>query len=254
MNYNEKYQFAKQQLSKFQNFLEIGDFRRFLLLILNLDSGGPESLLKQFGMGGAREKMILPYDPVKKIYYQKIMSGLSQNQQLLIYHQSEKLSPTFLNDPDSIIFTQHLSAVERKNSLPGKFILLTPEIIDYAMDAMKETKTIKPVHIGIESLFPNLAELIASQTVKYLFLLEGDKADILFSLNIQLSPNQESDSIQYFDVFVDEERKHRKATFIQMQEKSLDMNLLEEIKDFGHSKMFESHFTIIVPVKSFKSI
>ena len=46
MEYQKKYQIAMDSLLNFNNYIEISDFRRFILLILNLDSGGPEAMLQ----------------------------------------------------------------------------------------------------------------------------------------------------------------------------------------------------------------
>jgi len=61
--------------------------------------------------------------------------------------------------------------------------------------------------------------------------------------------------IQFFDVFVDETQKLRNYTFIRMKNKNIkegniEMEYLEEITGIKRSELFESHFTIIIKVKS----
>ncbi len=252
MDINEKFQFAVERFKDFKNHFEIQDFRKFLLLILNLDAVGPEAMLQQLGMG-AKKRVVLPYDPETKMYYTKVMSGLSYHNQLLIYHKSEKLSEKFVNDAESTLFTESLSAFERKNFLPGKFKVITPEVKDYTAEVLKGKNSSKLLITGVESLYFDLAEMIVSQQSKFLFLMEGDDADVLFSMNISFAPNHDGDNIQMLDVFVDEEKKYRDFTFIRMKEGELEMDLLKEIKDMSHGDLYKSHFTIIVPIKSFNA-
>lgn len=249
MNSEEKYQFAVEKFANFGNFLEIGDFRKFLLLILNLDAGGPEAMMQQLGMG-AKTRAILPYDPEKKMYYTKVMSGLSYHHQMMIYHKTDKVSEEFLNEQTSPLFTNYLSSYERKNLLPGKFKILTPEVKDFSRNVLQGKNAAKPIVMGIESLFFDLAEMIVTQQSKFLFLLEDSQADLLFSMNISFNPNIDADHIQMVDVFVDEEKKFRDQTFIRMKEGDMEIHLVDEIKELSHGELYDSHFTILVPVKS----
>ena len=63
--------------------------------------------------------------------------------------------------------------------------------------------------------------------------------------------HQSSNQIQYFDVYIDEEKKIRNHTFIRMKNEEIEMEFMEDIKNYSHSEMFKSHFTIIVKIKSF---
>ncbi|WP_371803910.1 hypothetical protein [Candidatus Lokiarchaeum ossiferum] len=255
MDYSEKYTYAVEMLSSFKNYLEVKDFRKFLLLILNLESMGPEAMLKQLGMG-SKGKTILPYNPEKKMYFTKVMSGFSLNHQLTIYSPIERINTKFVNKSDSELFTKYLTEFERKKLLPGKFMLINPEVIDQSHKALSEKNSPKISTPGIESLYLNLRELIATQNIKFIFLLEADKADIAFIMNMNVEPSHDSEnSIQYFDVYVDEKKEMRDHTFIRMKNGDSDsdeitMEFLDEIKDMSHSDLFDSHFTIIVPISS----
>ena len=50
---------------------------------------------------------------------------------------------------------------------------------------------------------------------------------------------------------IDEDKKIRNHTFIRMKKEEIDMEFMNEIKDYSHSEIFKSHFTIIVKIKSF---
>ncbi|MHA1563424.1 MAG: hypothetical protein ACTSPA_15040, partial [Promethearchaeota archaeon] len=129
MNFEEKYEFVKEKFKSFSNYIEISNFRQFLLLILNIEGDGAEAIMRQLGLG-SKTKTILPYDPLKKAYYTKVISSLSMKNQLKIYIKSEKINKSLLNKSDSKIFTDNLSDFERKNLLPNKFALIIPSIVD----------------------------------------------------------------------------------------------------------------------------
>ena len=206
--------------------------------------------MRQLGMG-SKTKTILPYDPFKKAYYTKVISGLSIKSQLKIYIKSDKINDSLINKSDSKIFTENLSDFERKNLLPNKFALITPSIVDSIDENLDQiiNKEITPV---IESLFVDLAEFIASQNLKFIFLLEDEVADILFTVNMSIArDSNNSKQIQFFDIFIDEDKKIRNYTFIRMKKGEMDMEFMNEIKDYSHSEIFKSHFTIIVKIKSF---
>ena len=44
MNFEEKFEFAKEKFKSFSNYLEISDFREFLLLILNIEESSAKLL------------------------------------------------------------------------------------------------------------------------------------------------------------------------------------------------------------------
>ena len=250
MNFEEKFEFAKEKFKSFSNYLEISDFREFLLLILNIEGNGPEAIMRQLGMG-SKNKAILPYDPHKNAYYTKVISGISMKNQLKIYIKSEKINESLQNKSDSKIFTENLSDFERKNLLPNKFSLIIPSIVDSLDENLNQIKN-KEITPVIESLFVDLAEFIASQNLKFIFLLEDDTADILFTVNMSIAPDNDSPKqIQFFDIYIDEDKKIRNHTFIRMKKGEMDMEFMNEIKDYSHSEIFKSHFTIIVKIKSF---
>ena len=255
MNFEEKYKFALNALAKYQNSFEIANFRNFLLLILNLESAGPEAMLRQLGMA-PKGKTTLPYDPDKKAYYTKIMSNLSGKNQLHIYFKTEKISDDFINKAESKIITDYLIPYECKNLLPSNFVMITPDVIDYTTHVLIDQNSPKPCTVGIESLYMDLAELIITQNSRYLFLLEKVDGDLLFTINISMEPTMDSkNSIQFFDVFVDEKKQFRNHTFIRMKKEAvkkgnLDFELLDEIQELSHSELFDSQFTIIVPIKT----
>ena len=89
-------------------------------------------MLRKLGMA-PKDKSTLPYDPEKKVYYTKIMSGLTLTNQLIIYHRSDKISNEFVNKADSTFFTDHLTDYERKNLLPKDYLIISPDVVDQSI-------------------------------------------------------------------------------------------------------------------------
>ena len=155
MDYKEQYQYVVDSLQNFKNYVEVDDFRKFLLLVLNLESGGPEAVLRQLGMA-SRDKITLPFDPLRKIYFTKIVSGLSMmRNQLVIYHKSEKISESFVNKPESDLFQQTLSEFELKNLLPDKLVLVTPEVVDFSTEILTGDNAIPQAIVGVAQIRKN---------------------------------------------------------------------------------------------------
>jgi hypothetical protein len=259
MEYKAQYDYALSLLKDFQNYVEVGDFRSFILLTLNLENG-PESLLSQLGMGGSKGKTVLPYDPEKNMYYAKVMAGMSMNNQLTIFMKSEKKTDKLINKADSAIFTSTLTAYEIKNLLPSKFTVLCPNILDYSSKAFTTEAKPKPFTSAIESLYTDLLEFLVVQQMKYVFLVEGKgkEPDLLFSINMAYDPiHNAPNQFQYFDVYLDPDHQCRGNSFIWVHEdnkENLKVEFLKEIKEkYSHSDMFNSNFTIIVPIKSFNT-
>ena len=183
------------------------------------------------------------------------MAGLSFKNALTVFHRTEIKPSSFINKADSEIFTKYLNDFEQKNLLPKKYTLLTPEIVDFTHITLKKQDLIKKRQIAIESLYNNLGEMIATQELKFLFLLKEEKADLAFVVNLSIDSGKDSkEDIQFFDVYVDTEHILRNHSFIRMKSSdlkvgNLNIEYLDEIKDLRHSELFQSIFTIIIPVQ-----
>ena len=62
----------KSSFENFSNFIELKDFRTFLLFTLT--SQVPTNIMAQLGLGGNKDVINLPYSPDSKIYYQKFVT------------------------------------------------------------------------------------------------------------------------------------------------------------------------------------
>jgi len=92
----EKVNFVHKIFEGFSNFIELSDFRSFLLFTLT--SQVPTNILAQIGLGGNKEVINLPYNPISNIYYQKI--NLISAGSLIIYVKNEPITDKFTLEKD----------------------------------------------------------------------------------------------------------------------------------------------------------
>ena len=113
---NQKVDFIEKKFENFTNFIELPDFRSFLLFTLT--SQVPMNVLAQMGLGGNKEVISLPYNPILKIYYQKI--NLLSVGSLIIYVKSDPISEKFILAKDESIIKSFLNPDEISLAFRGK--------------------------------------------------------------------------------------------------------------------------------------
>jgi hypothetical protein len=111
----DKMNLVKEHFKDFTNFIELEDFRSFLLLTLS--SQVPMSIMAQLGFGGSKEVINLPYDPNSKAYFQK--ANLMTSGSLIIYAKSDSVTEKFFIEKDSSIIKKTLTSNEFDNALRG---------------------------------------------------------------------------------------------------------------------------------------
>ena len=122
----EKINIVKDYFKDFTNFIELEDFRSFLLLTLS--SQTPNTIMAQLGLGGNKEVVNLPYDPISKTYFQK--ANLMTSGSLIIYVKHEPIIEDFLIEKDNKLIKDNLTSNEFENALRGIKKFLFPQISD----------------------------------------------------------------------------------------------------------------------------
>ena len=107
---------VKELFKDFSNFIELDNFRNYLLFTLT--GQVPTNLLAQMGLGGGKETISLPYNPIWGIYYQKI--NLFSAGSLIVYLKSDVITEEFLLEKDAPIFKEHLNPDEMSLAFRGK--------------------------------------------------------------------------------------------------------------------------------------
>jgi hypothetical protein len=229
----------------FSNFIELENFRSFLLLTLTSQSS--TNILAQFGLGGDKEVINLPYDPNIKIYYQKI--NLMSSGSLIIYVKSDPLTKEFLLNKDDDKIKKYMSANEMSLAFRGKEKFLFPQVSDCSnVDENKLT-------VEIDDFFHSFQSFISYTQPHIVFVINADKEsnpDLIFTFNMMPQfPKKLDENILKVDVFLDYEHKTKEATYIK-REVNYKIYFLKDIKDIGHAELYNSSFSLIIHVKSMK--
>ncbi|MFW9880343.1 MAG: hypothetical protein ACFFG0_45300, partial [Candidatus Thorarchaeota archaeon] len=142
-----KVEVVKKHFENFSNFIELPDFRSFLLFTLT--SQIPTNILAQMGLGGNKEVINLPYNPILKIYYQKI--NLISAGSLIIYVKSDRISEEFVLVKDDPIIKKFLNPNEMSLAFRGKEKFLLPLSSDCSTCNGDNNSKLR---IQIDDLFP----------------------------------------------------------------------------------------------------
>lgn len=229
----------------FTNFIELNDFRSFLLFTLT--SQVPTNILAQLGLGGNKEVINLPYDPVYKIYYQKI--NLISAGSLIIYVKNDPISNEFTMSKDNSVIRSFLNPNEMDLAFRGKEKFLLPKITDFSTFDIDSKLTIK-----VDDIFHSLESFLAVAGPNILFVadasIESDP-DLVFAFNMmpQMPSRLDQKTLQ-IDVFFDQDHKTRDKNYLKREE-DYTINYLKDIKEVGHAELYKSAFSLILHVKSF---
>ena len=243
----KKVDLVKEKFENFSNFIELPNFRSFLLFTLT--SQVPMNVLAQFGLGGKKEVISLPYDPVLNIYYQKI--NLISAGSLIIYVKMPPISPEFLLKKDDSTIKEFLNANEMNLAFRGKEKFLLPMISDYsASNKENNSKLI----VKIDDMYHSLESFLAVAEPNLLFVLDGKTSsapDLLFTFNMMPEiPSKSDEKVLKIDIFLDIDHKTEDITYIKREEDFI-LKYLKDIKDTSHSDIYKSAYSLLLHIKSF---
>ena len=238
-----KIKIVAEYFKGFTNFLELEDFRSFLLLTLT--SQVPMNIMAQLGLGGNKDIINLPYSPDYNIYYQKI--NLMSSSSLILYAKSDPITDKFVLEKSDEIFKNYLNLSEIDLAFRGKEKFLFPKISDCSILEDSELK------IKIDDLFHNLESFISYTQPNVLFVIDAEdasKPDLIFTFNMtpQL-PKKLDENVMQVDVYLDKDRKTRDINYIE-READYSLTFLKNIKEISHAELYKSSFSLVLHVKS----
>jgi len=241
----ERISIVNNYFKNFSNFIELENFRSFLLLTLTSQSS--TNILAQFGLGGDKEIINLPYDPNTKIYYQKI--NLMSSGSLIIYVKSDPLTKEFLLNKEDDKIKKYMSVNEMSLAFRGKEKFLLPQVSDCSnIDENKLT-------VEIDDLFHSFQSFISFTQPHIVFVIDADKEsspDLAFTFNMMPQfPKKLDENILKVDIFLDYEHKTKENTYIK-RDANYKIEFLKDIKDIGHAELYNSSFSLIIHIKSMK--
>ncbi|MHA1932348.1 MAG: hypothetical protein ACW96X_07390 [Promethearchaeota archaeon] len=243
---NLKVDLVKKKFENFTHFIELPDFRSFLLFTLT--SQVPMNVLAQMGLGGNKEVINLPYNPIMKIYYQKI--NLISAGSLIVYVKSDPISEKFILEKDDSTIKSFLNLDEMSMAFRGKEKFILPMISDCTnCDVDNNSK----ITIKIDDLFHSLESFLAVAEPNLLFVIDGNnesEPDVLFTFNMMPEmPGRNDKKILKIDVFIDDKHSTKEVTYIRREE-DYKIDYLKVIKEVSHAEIYKSSFSLITHVKS----
>ncbi len=243
----QKFELVQRHFENFSNFIELPDFRSFLLFTLT--SQVSTNILAQMGLGGNKDVINIPYNPILKIYYQKI--NLISAGSLIIYVKSDPISEEFILEKDNPIIKKFLNPNEMSLAFRGKEKFLLPKISDCSTYNGESNSKLT---IKIDDLFHSLESFLAVAEPNLLFVLGANNAqepDLLFTFNMMPEmPSRLDQKVLKIDIFVDNEHNSKDITYIKREENFI-IKYLKDIKDVSHADIYKSAYSLLLHVKSF---
>ena len=239
----DKIKIVNDYFDGFTNFLELEDFRSFLLLTLT--SQVPMNIMAQLGLGGNKDVINIPYSPDFKMYYQKI--NLMSSSSLIIYTKSEPITNEFILEKKDEIFKKFLSLNEIELAFRGKEKFLFPKLSDCSILEDSE------LNIKVDDLFYNLESFMSYTQPNVLFVIDAkdsSKPDLIFTFNLapQL-PKKLDENMLQIDVYLDNERKTKDINYLK-READYTLTFLKSIKEISNAELYKSSFSLVLHIKS----
>ncbi|MFX1366452.1 MAG: hypothetical protein ACFE9Y_16155 [Promethearchaeota archaeon] len=231
----------------FSNFIELSDFRSYLLFTLT--SQVPTNILAQIGLGGDKEIINLPYNPLFNIYYQKI--NLISAGSLIIFIKNNPITDKFTLDKEDPIIKTYLNTNEMSLAFRGKEKFLLPKISDCsAFDIDGNSK----LNVKVDDIFHSLESFLAVAEPNLIFVIDAtneSESDLIFTFNMMPEmPSRMDQKVLKIDVFFDKDHKTKDMVYLKREE-DFTVKFLKDIKEVSHADLYKSAFSLILHVKSF---
>ncbi len=244
---------ALSLLKDFKGALELPDFKKFLLVNFSSHSSGPAGLMSMFGMGEPTG-LTLSYDPMRKLYFYKMLGATPELSQLFLYSKhepimKEKGGDFFTKDPVAVL-KDYLSQKEIELLGIGtkrKKLVHVKAAEFQLLDSMHGTMGAS-LQLGIDTVYANLESFIAGYEPRSrVFLIKGVDGDLLFDVNFTPLTKKDGVNLVTFDVYIDETKEIGKHAYIAMDQDT-KIKFVDEIKD---TNVQNTLYCLVVPVASF---
>jgi len=238
---NTKIKLVNEFFNGFTNFIELENFRSFLLLTLT--SHGPMNIMAQLGLGGDKSIIHLPFNPDFNIYYQKI--NLLSSSSLMLYTKSDPITEEFVLEKSDDVFKKFLSTSEIESAFRGKEKFIFPKISDCSI--------LEGLSVKVDDLFQNLESFISYEQPNILFVFdaeESSKPDLLFTFNMTPQfPKKLDENILQVDAYLDYDHKTKDVSYLK-READYSLTYLKEIKEMSNAELYKASFSLVLHIKS----
>ncbi|MHA1112128.1 MAG: hypothetical protein ACTSRE_13550 [Promethearchaeota archaeon] len=244
----QDYEYLTKTFAKLKNYVELKDFRTFLLFNLINES---ESMIQKLMGGGTSLRTILHDSKGAYLYEYAMTKG-----RLIFYVKAPLIEDISILDREKhkTFFDEHLSKFEQKKLLTKQddkigIVKLTSRAIkaDLKYDITPKFEVTRIYEDFLSFLFD-----IGKSSYVFVIDGEGNKPNIVFALSFLLSNalNQEYIAVQ---AFLDKEKKYS-GQFLRVNSEDFTFESVDEIKEASHSEMFHSDYLLLIHIKSFKSL
>jgi len=245
---DQDYDYLTKKFAQLHNYVELKDFRTFLLFTLIDES---ESMIQKI-MEGGRSMRTLLYDKKGAYLYEYAMT-----KGRLIFYVKE---PPLVNisvleqEKHKDFFEKNLSKFERDKLLSKQddkigIVRLSSKMIE-ADVKYKITPKFEITRI-YDDLLSFLFDIGKS---RYIFVLQGGKGEpnVLFAISILLSNalNQEYVAVQ---AYLDRDKKYS-GQYLRVNSEKFTYEVVNEIKESSHTEMFHTEYLLMVSIKSFNPL
>jgi hypothetical protein len=240
-------------LKDFKGALEIPDFKKFLLVNFSSHTSGPAGIMSMLGMGESTG-LTLSYDPMRQLYFNKVLGATPELSQLFLYSKHEPI----MKEKDKDFFTKDPVAVLKDYLTPKEMELLgvgakRKKLVHVKASEFQLLESMhgapgKGVQLAIDTVYSNLESFIAGYEPRSrVFLMKGKDGDLLFDVNFTPLTKKDGINLVTFDVYLDETKEIGKHAYIAMDQDS-KIKYVDEIKDTNVQNML---YCLVVPVASF---
>jgi hypothetical protein len=244
MSSDKDYAFLTKKFEQMKNYVQVSDFRTFLLFNLIDES---DSMIQKLMEGGHSMRTLL-YEPRGAYLYEYALA----KGRLVFYVKQKDPGVTTLDvNKNKKFFDGFLSTFEQSKLLNKQddkigIVRLTSKMVE--ADEKNKVETKFEVTRIYDDLLSFLFDIGKS---RYVFVLEGeeDEPNIIFAISILLSNafNQEYVAVQ---AYIDKEKKYT-GQFLKINSDKFRYESVDEIKEASHSEMFHTQYLLMVKIKSF---
>ncbi len=253
MNLQQAVTSVLAKLKDFAGYIEISNFMDFVYFNMSSD-GGPEGVMGMLGMGASKE-MTINYDPERKMFYSRVMSGPQDANAITVFTRDNpiadkisELAEKFHFDSKDKILETLFPAKLREALKSQKNHVTFVESSDVSL--LNELKPQK-INLRVETVYHNILSYISGfSQAKSIFVVEGagSEPDVLFSFNFSMFPQADQQVNYLLEVYLDPAHLTRGKRFIRVDTETFKVSYLENVDEIR----MNFQYTLILHVKSFK--
>ncbi len=253
MNLQQSVASVVAKLKDFAGYLEIDNFMDFVYFNMSSD-GGPEGVMGMLGMGASKE-MTLNYDPERKMFYSRVMSGPQDANAITVYTRDNPIAKKIGELAEKFHFDSKDKILD--SVFPGKMLEALKSqknhvtFVESSDVSLLNESRIQKVNLRVETIYHNILSYVSGfSQAKSIFVLEGagSEPDVLFSFNFSMFPVGEQQVNYQVEVFLDPAHLTRGKRFIRVDTETFKVSYLENVDEIR----MNFQYTLILHVKSFK--